>query len=370
MSAQPEALRLAAELEAPVGTQSTYSAMQQAAAELRRLQAEYETLKKSVATAWNRGHTMGMRANEDIARQALEVVKKDAWANTQLTEALLKAEEQCDALTEANEAFSKREHWWNEKMFTLEQQRDALMEALERYQVKRQDFDRFADEITALRAALAQQEHEPTARYKCTVVDAQHPNGVPFERWVNAPQQEPVAQMRENALARWAHEQEEPPDTGWQRDWQRGYETARRWVRQVGLPSLAQQDEPKGGGNLPPPLQAEPVEEPVACECHRCIKEKDLRDPSGMLPLNMSKMILCAECGNKRCPKASDHMLACTGSNEPGQSGSVYAHPPRREWQGLTDDEISALFPLSLRSDYKPYSFARAIEAKLKEKNA
>jgi hypothetical protein len=47
----------------------------------------------------------------------------------------------------------------------------------------------------------------------------------------------------------------------------------------------------------------------------------------------------------------------------------LYTHPPRREWQGLTDDEISALFPLSLRSDYKPYSFARAIEAALKEKN-
>ena len=40
MSAQPEALRLAFELEAPVGTQSTYSAMQQAAAELRRLHAD------------------------------------------------------------------------------------------------------------------------------------------------------------------------------------------------------------------------------------------------------------------------------------------------------------------------------------------
>jgi hypothetical protein len=45
------------------------------------------------------------------------------------------------------------------------------------------------------------------------------------------------------------------------------------------------------------------------------------------------------------------------------------SHPPRREWQSLTDDEISALFPSSLRSDYKPYSFARAIEAALKEKN-
>lgn len=40
-------------------------------------------------------------------------------------------------------------------------------------------------------------------------------------------------------------------------------------------------------------------------------------------PLTM--MLLCPQCGNKRCPKASDCSLACTGSNEPGQPGSVYA---------------------------------------------
>ena len=62
------------------------------------------------------------------------------------------------------------------------------------------------------------------------------------------------------------------------------------------------------------------------CECHRCIVEKKLtvymlgRD----MPLNMTKMILCPVCGNKRCPHASDHDLPCTGSNDPGQAGSVY----------------------------------------------
>ena len=45
MSKQPEALRLASELEAPVGTQSTYSVMQQAAAELRRLHGECDALR-------------------------------------------------------------------------------------------------------------------------------------------------------------------------------------------------------------------------------------------------------------------------------------------------------------------------------------
>ena len=46
---QPEALRLADELEAPVGTQSTYSAMREAAAELRRLHAELERCKQVCA---------------------------------------------------------------------------------------------------------------------------------------------------------------------------------------------------------------------------------------------------------------------------------------------------------------------------------
>lgn len=51
-----------------------------------------------------------------------------------------------------------------------------------------------------------------------------------------------------------------------------------------------------------------------ACRCHKC---------RGGMPL--MEMVLCPDCGNKRCPKASDHALACTGSNEPGQPGSVYA---------------------------------------------
>lgn len=40
-----------------------------------------------------------------------------------------------------------------------------------------------------------------------------------------------------------------------------------------------------------------------------------------------TRMILCPECGNKRCPKATDCSLDCTNSNEPGQAGSVYGTP-------------------------------------------
>ena len=37
--------------------------------------------------------------------------------------------------------------------------------------------------------------------------------------------------------------------------------------------------------------------------------------------------IMCKVCGCKRCPKATDCSLECTGSNEPGQLGSVYGDP-------------------------------------------
>lgn len=53
-------------------------------------------------------------------------------------------------------------------------------------------------------------------------------------------------------------------------------------------------------------------------DCHFCAANDD------SLPWAWTVMILCPDCGNKRCPKASDHRLACTRSNEPGQPGSVY----------------------------------------------
>lgn len=51
------------------------------------------------------------------------------------------------------------------------------------------------------------------------------------------------------------------------------------------------------------------------CCCLTCLRSREE---------SRAFMVLCPECGNKRCPKATDHRLACTGSNEPGQPGSVY----------------------------------------------
>jgi len=60
--------------------------------------------------------------------------------------------------------------------------------------------------------------------------------------------------------------------------------------------------------------------------CHKCLEGKTV-EISGLyirVPITSTRMIVCPVCGCKRCPKASDHELACTDSNEPGQLGSVY----------------------------------------------
>ena len=101
--------------------------------------------------------------------------------------------------------------------------------------------------MSTLRKAAQQALEQPNAVYERGFVDGMSEQAKrSVDRAVNRMAN---AQMRENALARWAHAQEEPPDT----DWQRGYEAARRWVRQVGLPSLAQQDVPETNfGNMEP----------------------------------------------------------------------------------------------------------------------
>lgn len=64
--------------------------------------------------------------------------------------------------------------------------------------------------------------------------------------------------------------------------------------------------------------------------CHACLKDK--KHWTGF-PVTGTRMVTCPSCGNKRCPKASDHNLACTNSNEPGQPGSIYSEssPPNKE---------------------------------------
>lgn len=70
------------------------------------------------------------------------------------------------------------------------------------------------------------------------------------------------------------------------------------------------------------PPTAEGGQEGVECGCRVCLKGK--REPMSGLPVEMTRMILCPTCGNKRCPHANDHRNPCTGSNDPDQPGSAY----------------------------------------------
>jgi len=55
------------------------------------------------------------------------------------------------------------------------------------------------------------------------------------------------------------------------------------------------------------------------CSCYEC----------GRYPLKVNQNPRswgsCPTCGNKRCPRATDHRNECSGSNEVGQEGSRYA---------------------------------------------
>ncbi len=59
----------------------------------------------------------------------------------------------------------------------------------------------------------------------------------------------------------------------------------------------------------------------AGCICRMCLRDE--KDERGY-PVTMSRFVTCPTCGNKRCPAASDHRFACTGSNESGQFGSVF----------------------------------------------
>jgi hypothetical protein len=63
----------------------------------------------------------------------------------------------------------------------------------------------------------------------------------------------------------------------------------------------------------------------AGCECRSCLEGKTFEVGGRDWPILATRMVLCATCGNKRCPHANDCRNACTNSNEPGQPGSAYA---------------------------------------------
>lgn len=59
------------------------------------------------------------------------------------------------------------------------------------------------------------------------------------------------------------------------------------------------------------------------CYCSKCDDARVQRELAEGKP-SFPYFQVCPVCGNKRCPKGTDHDLECTGSNEPGQKGSRY----------------------------------------------
>lgn len=75
---------------------------------------------------------------------------------------------------------------------------------------------------------------------------------------------------------------------------------------------------------------ATPQRQIHSCWCTTC-RPMRIDDPGSM------RMALCPTCGNKRCPRAHNHALACTGSNEPGQPGSSWEHVKPITAHGVAD---------------------------------
>jgi hypothetical protein len=98
------------------------------------------------------------------------------------------------------------------------------------------------------------------------------------------------------------------------------------------------------------PTQAQ--EREATCQCAAC-------RPISYAGLSSVRMILCATCGNKRCPHATNHIFACTGSNEADQHGSAYGVPyvpAPASGEAATPIEINSLEELNEAKDHCFYA--------------
>ena len=90
----------------------------------------------------------------------------------------------------------------------------------------------------------------------------------------------------------------------------------------------------------------------------------------------------CGGCGHYSANAENFRKLLAQEAQEPAiypaearemglEEVAFYTHPPRREWQGLTEEEMEDLLPLysDPNADAEMLEFAIAIEAALKEKN-
>jgi hypothetical protein len=123
----------------------------------------------------------------------------------------------------------------------------------------------------------------------------------------------------------------EPPTSDYHNGWEEGFEVAKNLFKKRSAPQSADPRLLQGGSddcNAPQQL-AKPEQEPVAWRC------------------------TSPPC---RCYDASDAKHCAYG----------YTAPPRKPWQGLTDEDVDWILGLAYADDME---LIKTIEAKLKEKN-
>ena len=79
----------------------------------------------------------------------------------------------------------------------------------------------------------------------------------------------------------------------------------------------------------------------MKCYCYECNKNTLVNG----IPYSMTRMIVCPDCGFKRCPKATNHELACTGCNAPDQEGSRYSE------SYVMTEQVNRMLRMMLGSD-------------------
>ena len=97
--------------------------------------------------------------------------------------------------------------------------------------------------------------------------------------------------------------------------------------------------------------------------CRHCGKDKPKKQPTNMVTIPLDKL----EDMQRRLKEqpTKEEILGKVFD-------AVYAQYPKKEWQGLSDDEISKVISdeqIPVRTGKTANRFAHAIEAKLKEKN-
>ena len=99
-----------------------------------------------------------------------------------------------------------------------------------------------------------------------------------------------------------------------------GFAGARDWIELNGEGELVFREVTYG------PWKTDSQNQEESCFCYRCRYNtgERLHPDDFIQAASYVGFVVCDECGNKRCPRASWHGHTCTHSNEPGQKGSNY----------------------------------------------